>query len=75
MIGRLRAVLGHVTLVWSLEPLRLALPVVDRLRVLAWLFLRLGAEGELRRRLLEQGLDARSVARAVRYGRGKELAH
>jgi cytochrome c oxidase assembly factor CtaG len=41
---------------------------------LAWLFLRLGAEGELRQQLLEQGLDARSVARAVRYGRGKELA-
>jgi len=41
---------------------------------LAWLFLRLGAEGELRQELLEQGLDARSVARAVRYGRGEELA-
>ena len=40
---------------------------------LAWLFLRLGAEGELRQQLLEQGLDPRAVARAVRYGRGKEL--
>jgi putative membrane protein len=40
---------------------------------LAWLFLRLAAEGELRQRLLEQGLDPRTVRRAVRYGRGKEL--
>jgi cytochrome c oxidase assembly factor CtaG len=40
---------------------------------LAWLFLRLAAEGELRQRLLEQGLDPRAVRRAVRYGRGKEL--
>jgi putative membrane protein len=40
---------------------------------LAWLFLRLAAEGELRQRLLESGLDARAVRRAVRYGRGQEL--
>jgi putative membrane protein len=40
---------------------------------LAWLFLKLAAEGELRQNLLEQGLDPRSVQRAVRYGRGKEL--
>ena len=40
---------------------------------LAWLFLRLGAEGELRQQLLERGLDPRVVRRAVRYGRGKEL--
>jgi cytochrome c oxidase assembly factor CtaG len=40
---------------------------------LAWLFLRLAAEGELRQELLEQGLDPRVVQRAVRYGRGKEL--
>jgi cytochrome c oxidase assembly factor CtaG len=40
---------------------------------LAWLFLRLGAEGELRQQLLERGLDPRAVRRAVRYGRGKEL--
>ena len=40
---------------------------------LAWLFLRLAAEGELRQNLLEQGLDPRVVRRAVRYGRGKEL--
>ena len=40
---------------------------------LAWLFLRLAREGELRQELLEQGVDPRAVARAVRYGRGEEL--
>ena len=40
---------------------------------LAWLFLRLAAEGELRQRLLEEGLDPRAVQRAVRYGRAEEL--
>ena len=40
---------------------------------IAWLFLRLAAEGELRQQLLEEGLDPRVVRRAVRYGRGKEL--
>jgi cytochrome c oxidase assembly factor CtaG len=42
--------------------------------VLAWLFLRLAQEGELRQQLLEEGLDSRSVQRAVRYGRGQELS-
>jgi hypothetical protein len=41
---------------------------------LAWLFLKLAQEGELRQELLEQGLDPRSVKRAVRYGRGQELS-
>ncbi|HEX9350626.1 MAG TPA: cytochrome c oxidase assembly protein [Gaiellaceae bacterium] len=41
---------------------------------LAWLFLRLAQEGELRQQLLERGLDPRAVRRAVRYGRGKEMA-
>ena len=41
---------------------------------LAWLFLRLGAEGELRQELLERGLDPRTVQRAVRYGRADELS-
>ena len=41
---------------------------------LAWLFLRLAQEGELRQRLLERGLDPRAVRRAVRYGRGQDLA-
>ncbi|MDQ3778272.1 MAG: cytochrome c oxidase assembly protein [Actinomycetota bacterium] len=40
---------------------------------LAWLFLRLAQEGELRQRLLESGHDPRAVRRAVRYGRGEEL--
>jgi putative membrane protein len=40
---------------------------------LAWLFLKLGAEGELRQQLLERGLDPRAVNRAVRYGRAEEL--
>ena len=35
---------------------------------LAWLFLRLAQEGELRQELLERGLDPRAVRRAVRYG-------
>jgi cytochrome c oxidase assembly factor CtaG len=41
---------------------------------LAWLFMRLGSESELRQRLIEEGADPASVARAVRYGRGKDLA-
>ena len=40
---------------------------------LAWLFLRLAREGELRQQLLEEGLDPRAVQRAVRYGRADEL--
>ena len=44
------------------------------LGALAWLFLRLAHESELRQELLERGLDARAVARAVRYGRGEELS-
>ncbi|MBA2460250.1 MAG: cytochrome c oxidase assembly protein [Actinobacteria bacterium] len=40
---------------------------------LAWLFLRLAREGELRQELLERGLDPRAVRRAVRYGRAQEL--
>jgi cytochrome c oxidase assembly factor CtaG len=44
------------------------------LAALAWLFLRLAAEGELRQELLERGLDPRAVQRAVRYGRGQELS-
>jgi cytochrome c oxidase assembly factor CtaG len=41
---------------------------------LAWLFLRMAAEGERRQELLERGLDPRTVQRAVRYGRAEELA-
>jgi putative membrane protein len=43
------------------------------LGALAWLFLRLAQEGELRQRLLEGGLDPRTVRRAVRYGRWQEF--
>jgi putative membrane protein len=43
------------------------------LAALVWLFLRLAEEGETRQRLLEQGLDPRQVARAVRYGRAGSL--
>jgi len=43
------------------------------LAALAWLFLRLAAEGELRQELLERGLDPRTVQRAVRYGRAQDL--
>ena len=41
---------------------------------LAWLFLRLAQEGDVRQELLERGLDPRAVQRAVRYGRAQELA-
>jgi putative membrane protein len=40
---------------------------------IAWLFLRLAAEGELRQELLERGLDPGAVRRAVRYGRADQL--
>jgi putative membrane protein len=40
---------------------------------LAWLFLRLWAEGERRQELIESGVDPRVVGRAVRFGRAKDL--
>ena len=40
---------------------------------LAWLFLRLAQEGEVRQALLESGHDPRAVQRAVRYRRWHEL--
>jgi len=43
------------------------------LGALAWLFLRLAAESELRQQLIEQGLDPRQVKRAVRFGRADRL--
>jgi putative membrane protein len=43
------------------------------LAALAWLFLKLASEGELRQELLERGLDPRQVQRAVRYGRADQL--
>ncbi len=44
------------------------------LGALAWLFLRLASEGELRQKLIEEGYDPVQVARAVRYGRAKALS-
>jgi cytochrome c oxidase assembly factor CtaG len=43
------------------------------LAALAWLFLRLAEEGELRQTLIEQGYDPVQVRRAVRYGRAHAL--
>ena len=40
---------------------------------IAWLFLRMAQEGEVRQRLLESGHDPRAVRRAVRYRRWREL--
>lgn len=40
---------------------------------LAWLFLRLAQEGQVRQELLERGYDARTVRRAVRYRRWEDL--
>ena len=41
---------------------------------IAWLFLKLAGESELKQRLIEEGHDPALASRAVRYGRGKELA-
>jgi putative membrane protein len=41
---------------------------------IAWLFLRMAQESEIRQSLLERGIDERTVRRAVRYGRWRELA-
>ncbi|HEV8459958.1 MAG TPA: cytochrome c oxidase assembly protein [Gaiellaceae bacterium] len=43
------------------------------LAALAWLFLKMAAEGEQRQLLIEAGHDPRVVNRAVRYGRAKDL--
>jgi len=76
------AVYAHRQRLWGISPLEdqgIAGAVlmiegsVVTLVALAWLFLRMAGEGELRQRLLERGLDARTVKRAVRYGRAKEL--
>jgi putative membrane protein len=40
---------------------------------LAWLFLRMAEEGDVRQQLLERGVDPRVVRRAVRYRRWREL--
>ena len=40
---------------------------------IAWLFLRMAQEGEIRQELIERGHDERTVRRAVRYRRWQEL--
>ncbi len=40
---------------------------------LAWLFLRMAQEGEVRQELIERGVDERTARRAVRYRRWHEL--
>ncbi len=42
--------------------------------LLVMLFFRMARESEQRQRLIERGLDPEAVRRAVRYGRGEELA-
>jgi putative membrane protein len=73
----------HEKRLWGLSPLEDqgiagAVMMIEgsivTLVALAWLFLRMAGEGELRQQLLERGLDPRAVKRAVRYGRAKELS-
>jgi putative membrane protein len=40
---------------------------------LAWLFLRMAQEGDVRQELIESGVDERTARRAVRYRRWHEL--
>jgi cytochrome c oxidase assembly factor CtaG len=47
---------------------------VVTISAIAWLFLRLAGESELKQRLIEEGHDPALASRAVRYGRGEELA-
>jgi putative membrane protein len=47
---------------------------VVTIAAIAWLFLRLASESELRQELIEAGHDPGAASRAVRYGRGKEMA-
>jgi putative membrane protein len=68
----------HPTDMWGISPLadqQIAGAVmmvegsIVTLGALAWLFLKMAQESELRQQLLERGLDERAVKRAVRYGR------
>jgi cytochrome c oxidase assembly factor CtaG len=47
---------------------------VITLAAIAWLFLKLAEESEQRQQLIESGIDPAVASRAVRYGRGAELA-
>lgn len=72
----------HTDELWGLSPegdqaLAGAVMLIEgslvTLAALAWLFLRLAQEGELRQQLIERGLDPLAVQRAVRYGRAETL--
>ena len=76
------AVYAHRQRLWGISPLEDqgiagAVMMIEgsivTLVALAWLFLRMAGEGELRQQLLERGLDPRTVKRAVRYGRADSL--
>ena len=76
------AVYAHRQRLWGLSPLEDqgiagAVMMIEgsivTLVALAWLFLRMAGEGELRQQLLERGLDPRTVRRAVRYRRANSL--
>ena len=47
---------------------------VVTIAAIAWLFLKLAGESELKQKLIEEGHDPALASRAVRYGRGEELA-
>jgi len=73
----------HASSIWGISPvhdqnLAGVVMMVEggfvTLGALAWLFLRLAEEGELKQELIEAGYDPAQVARAVRYGRAKALA-
>jgi cytochrome c oxidase assembly factor CtaG len=76
------SVYQHQNRLWGLSPLADqgiagAVMMIEgsivTLVALAWLFLRMAGEGELRQQLIERGLDPRAVKRAVRYGRAEDL--
>ena len=64
---------GHDVEGWFGRIVMMAEGSIDTLAFLAWLFLRLAEESETRQRLIEQGVDPRTVKRAVRYGRADSL--
>jgi cytochrome c oxidase assembly factor CtaG len=73
----------HANAIWGISPINdqnfagvvmMAEGGFVTLGALAWLFLRLAEEGELKQQLIEQGYDPAQVARAVRYGRAKALS-
>lgn len=72
----------HTTAPWGISAaadqgiagsLMMVVDGVVTMAAIAWLFLRLAGESEVRQRLIEGGVDPAVAARAVRYGRGREL--